>query len=309
MGGVVGRVASGIGSVLVLLCVYVPGAGAAPPPGNTVPGVPSIDSVIPGAGNAVVNVHLPDDDGGAPIMSYGASCTSSDFGAAGNATSPTTPVLVGVLTTNATYTCTATVTNNVGTSDPSLPSGVFVIPPGPASGAITGTVTTAPAATLSGYCAEATDISGGGNISSAAIAVDGSYTLLGLADHTYAVRFVDCSGGGDYFPRWYGGGLVTPGKDDPTQEGALPVVVMNGATMSGIDGVLSLGAHVTGTVTDTDDHPLEHVCAGAISNFDQQAFVITAADGTYDLLAPPGTFIVAFYDCWGSDSSRSSGIT
>jgi hypothetical protein len=151
VGGVVGRVASGIGSVLVLLCVFVPGAGAAPPPGNTVPGAPSIDSIIPGAGNAVVNVHAPDDDGGSPITGYGASCMSSDFGAPANATSPTTPVLVGVLSSNAKYTCTATVTNDVGTSEPSGPSGSFVVPSAPASGAISGTATTSPPTTLSGF--------------------------------------------------------------------------------------------------------------------------------------------------------------
>ena len=136
---------------------------------------------------------------------------------------------------------------------------------------------------------------------SAAIAVDGTYTLLGLADHNYAVRFVDCSGGGDYFPRWYGGGLVTPGKDDPTQEGAAP-----GGGDERRDDEWYRWRAVARRARDrhrdrTDDHPLEHVCAGAISNFDQQAFVITAADGTYDLLAPPGTFVIAFYDCWGSD--------
>ena len=169
---------SGIGSVFVLLCIFVPGAGAAPlPPTTTVPGAPSIDSVIPGAGNVVVNVHAPDDDGGAPITGYGASCTSSDFGAPANATSPTTPVLVGVLTINATYTCTATVTNDVGTSDPSGASGSFVVPSPPASGAISGTVTTSPPTTLNGYCAEATETWGNWSVASTTIAVDGTYTL------------------------------------------------------------------------------------------------------------------------------------
>ena len=78
-----------------------------------------------------------------------------------------------------------------------------------------------------------------------------------------------------------------------------PGGVVNGATTTGIDGVLSLGAHVTGIVTDTDDLPLEHVCAGALANSDPASVANTAGDGTYDLLAPPGTFIIGVLRLFG----------
>ena len=261
--------------------------------------MPTIDSVMVGDGNVAVSVHL-DDTGSTPLIGFVVSCTSTDFGVSGSAMSPSSPVLVSALTNNASYTCTATVTDGLDYSAPSPPWGPFVIPSAPSSGAISGTVITTPPAELSGYCVEAVDGSNGQQLASASIASDGTYTLSGLADHDYAVRFVDCTGGGDYLPEWYGGGLVTP-HDDPDQDGAARVPVVNGGTTTGINGVLSLGAHVTGTVTDTDDQPLKHVCAGAIANFDQYASVQTAGDGAYDLLAPPGTFTVAFYDCWGSD--------
>ena len=83
-------------------------------------------------------------------------------------------------------------------------------------------MTTSPPTALNGYCAEATETWGNWSLASTAIAVDGTYTLSGLADHDYAVRFVDCTGGGDYLPQWYGGSLVIP-NNNAEQDGAAPV--------------------------------------------------------------------------------------
>ena len=295
--------ASGIGSILVVLGAFVPGAGAASSP----PGPPTVTGVTAGPSAVTVTFDAPADDGGSPIDSYLATCSSSDAGVGNSGTTTTAaPVLVTGLTPGKTYTCVVAATSVAGQGADSAPSGVFVplatvpgtpsiasivagngnaavtvnppaddggapitavrrvlyvdrlrrrrerdesdhtrvgrgaheqrvvhlhgdgheqrrvrarrrqrgdpfvIPPAPVTGAISGTVTTNPPAMLNGYCAEATETWNNQSLGSAAIAADGTYTLTALADHDYAVRFVDCTGGGDYLPRWYGGGLVTP---------------------------------------------------------------------------------------------------
>ena len=281
------------------LTMVVP--AAADPP--TVPDAPSITQLTTSPGTATVSITAGASDGGDPIVSFGVECTSSDFGASANASGPTPPIDVSVLTSGATYTCTATASNGVGTSEPSSPWGPFTaafIPPPPATGAIAGTVTTDTAATLTGYCAEATEPWGNWALASAPIAADGTYTIGGLNTHTYAVRFVDCTGGGDWLPEWYAGVPVSP-WGNASQDGATNVDVVDGATTSGIDGMLSAGAHVRGTITDTNGDPLEHVCAGALGQYDTVAVTRSAADGTYDLLAPEGTRVVGFFDCWGGN--------
>ena len=134
----------------VVAATSVAGQGADSAPSGvfvplaTVPGTPFIASIVAGDGNAAVNVHPPDDDSGTPITGYGASCTSTDFGAPANRRARPHPCWC-VLTSNASYTYTATVTNGVGTRSRPTPSGPFVIPAPPVTGAISGTVTTEPA--------------------------------------------------------------------------------------------------------------------------------------------------------------------
>jgi hypothetical protein len=303
MGRVAARVAAAVAALAAAGATgfVTVGPAVADPP--TVPDAPSITQLTTSPGTATVGISAGASDGGDSITSFGVECTSSDFGAAANASGATPPIEVGVLTGGATYTCTATATNGVGTSEKSAPWGPFlaqVIPPPSPTGAISGTVTTDTATPLTGYCAEATEPWGNWSLASAPIAVDGTYTIGGLSTHTYAVRFVDCTGGGDWLPEWYAGVPVSP-WGSASQDGATNVDVVDGATTTGIDGVLSPGAHVRGTITDTNGAPLEHVCAGALGQYDPVAVTRSAADGTYDLLAPEGTRVVGFFDCWGGN--------
>lgn len=262
---------------------------------STAPSAPWITGVsaIPGA--LVVTVN-PSDDGGEPITGYGADCTSDDGGAPGSATDSTSTVTVAGLTSGRWYTCTATVANAIGTSPPSGWWGPFQIPDPPPTGAITGIVTASPPADLTGYCAQATYTYWDNVLASAPIAADGTYTITGLATGEYAVRFTDCTGGGDYLPQWYDGRLARP-QGDPSGDGATTVIVDDGQTTNGIDGNLTLGAHVTGTVTDGSGVGLQNICVGALVQFDPAAMTGTSEDGTYDLLVPPGVVNIAFFDC------------
>ena len=249
-----------------------PGPDSAPsdpvvPLAITAPGAPTVTGVVPGDTTAAVSLDPPADDGGAPIVLYTVNCSSNDGGAPANAGGIAIPITVNGLTNSHTYTCNATATNSAGPGSPSADSAPFSVgppppPPGPPppTGAISGTVTATPPADLSTYCAQVTIAGTSNMIGNAPIAADGTYTLNGLGTGSYDVRFVDCTGGGDYLPQWYGGVPFTP-RDDPVRDGAVDVSVTDGATTSAIDGILSRGAHVKGTVTAAvGGAPLPNIC-------------------------------------------------
>ena len=88
---------------------------------EAVPDPPAAPTVVAGDGNITVGFVAP-ADGGSPITSYSATCTSSDGGATGTATGTTSPLLVNLLTNGNTYTCTVFATNANGDGLPSAPS-------------------------------------------------------------------------------------------------------------------------------------------------------------------------------------------
>jgi hypothetical protein len=90
---------------------FVPGAA---------PDTPAQPTVQRGDHLILVSVGAPDDNG-FPITSYTASCTSLT-GTPGSNSDTAPPVTVTGLTNGATYTCTITATNAIGTSGTSLPS-------------------------------------------------------------------------------------------------------------------------------------------------------------------------------------------
>jgi len=95
----------------------VPASTPTPPTGVTVT-----------SGNATASVAFTSsaDDGGSPITSYRATCTSSNSGVTGTTAGTTSPIVVSGITNGHTYQCTATATNAIGTSAASSPSTTFV---------------------------------------------------------------------------------------------------------------------------------------------------------------------------------------
>ena len=88
----------------------------------TVPGTPTIDSLVAGNAYAMMWFSAPASNGGASITSYSASCTSSDGGTAGSASGSSSPITVWSLTNGKTYTCTVAATNAAGTGSASSAS-------------------------------------------------------------------------------------------------------------------------------------------------------------------------------------------
>jgi hypothetical protein len=114
-----------------------------PPSGLVTPFVSApvaLQTPTVGLGDAKLGVSFspPVDDGGSPIIRYTASCLGT--GAPGTNVGATSPVTVTGLTNGASYTCTVTATNALGTSPPSPPSAAAVpapVPDAPAQPTVT----------------------------------------------------------------------------------------------------------------------------------------------------------------------------
>ncbi len=124
------------------------GVGTGPPsaPSNavvplaSVPGAPTIGTATAGNGSVSVTFTAPAANGGSPITGFTALCTSSNGGAAGSGSGPTSPISVSSLTNGKTYTCTVKATNAIGSGPASAASNAFVpatVPGAPTIGVAT----------------------------------------------------------------------------------------------------------------------------------------------------------------------------
>lgn len=109
----------------------------------TRPGAPlGVTATAIGNAGATVAFDPPTDDGGLPITSYRATCTSNDGGVTRTASRATGPITVTALTPSATYTCTVRATNSLGIGDTSQPSEPFVLASLPGAPTVTSVTVT-----------------------------------------------------------------------------------------------------------------------------------------------------------------------
>jgi hypothetical protein len=144
---------------------------AAVTPFVSAPSQPSPPTVAAGDTKISVFFSPPADNGGSPITSYTASCSGS--GTPGTGIGFGSPIIVGGLTNGATYFCTVSATNAIGTSPPSFTSAAAVPAPVPEAPAQPGAVAhtssitvtfTAPAdngTPITGYTATCVSSNGG----------------------------------------------------------------------------------------------------------------------------------------------------
>ena len=93
----------------------------------TPPGAPTSVTLAPANGGTAVHFVAP-PDGGSPIASYSSWCSSSNGGAAGSSSGPSSPVTVTGLTAGKSYTCSVHATNGAGSGPASDPSPALVLP-------------------------------------------------------------------------------------------------------------------------------------------------------------------------------------
>lgn len=95
---------------------------------TTLPGVPTnVNGTKASATSAQVSFNPPSSDGGSPITSYRAECTSTNGGAFGSQTGVGSPLVVGSLSAGFTYQCRVRATNSVGDGPYSAFSFTFVL--------------------------------------------------------------------------------------------------------------------------------------------------------------------------------------
>ena len=168
----------------------------------------------------------------------------------------------------------------------------------PTSGSISGTVTSDLGEPLSNICIQArseSDYWGGWATTNSS----GAYTMGGLTDGTYNVRFYDrCDGHRSHGSEWF--------DDQPTQATATGIVVTSPEAVTGIDAELSslvLGS-ISGTVTSDTGEPLAGICVYAYDPEEDDTVGWTETDlsGGYSIDAPTGSYKVHFFD--GCDERR-----
>ena len=79
------------------------------------PAAPTVTGSTPGPGRVSV-AFTPGSNGGSPVTSYTARCTSTNGGVAKNKTGAGSPLLVTGLTSGKSYQCRVLATNTVGSS-------------------------------------------------------------------------------------------------------------------------------------------------------------------------------------------------
>ena len=125
------RRGAGLGAVAVAIAIaaaFGAPAGATP----TVPDAPTITSATAGQQNATIGFTRPANDGGAPIVAFRITCTSSNGGARVTQAGGKSPMTVNGLAVGKKYTCRVAAVNKIGIGASSLPSSVVVplAPPG-----------------------------------------------------------------------------------------------------------------------------------------------------------------------------------
>ncbi len=163
----------------------------------------------------------------------------------------------------------------------------------PLGGTIRGVVTAGTSAgpRLAGICVAALPTGGVDGGGFTATGPNGGYILRGLAAGTYQVQFSPgCGNNGNYLSANY-----------PHN-----VTVAAGQVKAGIDGVLPLGAQVSGVVTDSRGHPLGGICVAVQGGpgFGYGNQVQTAANGSYAVnQLPAGNYTIQFAGGCGNSGS------
>jgi 5-hydroxyisourate hydrolase-like protein (transthyretin family) len=158
-------------------------------------------------------------------------------------------------------------------------------------GKITGTVTDAETALpLHAYVCALPTVHRGGDEPCAYSNGSGDYSLRGLHDGSYKVRFFAVAPDEDHVSEYF--------DDKPSKREADPVSVAEGEITGGIDAALSPGGKISGTVTDGQTHePIGGVEVCTVRTFHCDG---TDDEGEYSIrVIPSGSYKVVFRE-WGN---------
>ncbi|WP_028474293.1 carboxypeptidase regulatory-like domain-containing protein [Nocardioides alkalitolerans] len=285
-----------VGLLLVALVATGP-SGPAVAAGSAVAGTATISGTVTGAGGAVADVEVT-------VLRYDASLgdytwfsydfTRSDgtyrvdvetpgpflvrFDAPGH-----TPVFHGGARTQADATPVEVSAGGTTRIDMRLD----------ALSAVTGKVTGPSGSPLAGVVVAAYEVGATSWIDVSETGADGTYRL-GLAAGSYLLRFHDERGAAVHATQWYDGGAGAA-----TMEGARPLTVRT-STPATVDARLALKPTLRGKVVDQTGRALgdvwvaAHVYDAASESWTQVTGAATGADGTWTMVADPGTYRLSF---------------
>jgi len=165
-----------------------------------------------------------------------------------------------------------------------------------AGATISGTVTALPSTNIAGVFVSAHTTGGfvAGNVTDSS----GHYSIVGLPTDNYTLEFYPLYDGSlNYLSQWW--------NNKSSQAAADYFPVSGGATVTGKDAVLTVGATISGTVTDASNAPIAganvtaHMAVGSVSGvFSAQ----TDGSGHYSLVGlAAGSYTVAFGSPHGSN--------
>ncbi len=155
-------------------------------------------------------------------------------------------------------------------SQASAPAATSCVPSA-ATASITGTVRDANGQPMANIHVRLLAASSGREVTSIGSNGAGAYSLTNLAAGSYLLQFIP-QAPTDYAGEWYNNQL--------SQASATPIVIAEGATLTGIDATLDLGAQITGRVTAGDTgNPLAGTLVRIYDN-DQNIVVTTFTDAS-----------------------------
>jgi large repetitive protein len=100
--------------------------GIAPAGAAAVPGAPTVTSAVAAKQGATLTFSRPASDGGARILDYRVTCTSSDGGATVKRTTAKSPIAITGMAVKRHYTCVVAARNSAGVGPASKPSTTVV---------------------------------------------------------------------------------------------------------------------------------------------------------------------------------------
>jgi hypothetical protein len=177
----------------------------------------------------------------------------------------------------------------------------------PATGVITGVVTSRAGHPLEDVCVSAVNIKGAppalrgpgligpiGSIGTAGLigltSANGTYKMLGLAAGRYHVSFGSCFVRDRYAQQWY--------RDSSSVAAATAVTVRAGTTTAGIDGRLVPGGTISGHVLTASGKSLGDICVSAADSAGDSGYAVTDTAGTYTIPAlGAGSYTVVISPC------------
>ena len=186
---------------------------------------------------------------------------------------------------------------------------------------ISGTVTPVGGGDLEGVCAEAF-LNGTCVAASASTAVNGTYTISGLAPGNYGVFFLPGCGSADVATQWYND--TTTGTQ--SAPGSL-LAVSTASPTSGVNAVMATGTSIAGTVSAaTGGADVAGICVSATpvgGPSSAGAGMVSATNGTYTLegLLPgnydvefaagscEGNYVTQWYNATPTGASAASGAS